>query len=403
MQALLDEFKETAEAFVAQIDDFALLVQCPGDETSLVLKILADIDQANEIDRFLSFGNPFTAAETFVATMRRELAERVRLANVALAETGAPTFPPLAADAPMAGGAVGQFIRLIEDAKTLLEHPAGQRLIWTMMPIEIADRPGWERFLREVLDRPQVEPWMNEVRLVVRVDRDPPPELRKAPRHRLTKFVFGPAEVEKGLKEQSTDTNLPEAQRMQALLMIVMMDAGHGKSEAVAKNGQVLRAHFAEMNQPGNLAMVIDAEGTAERMKGRWPEAQKKYEEALTPAAAAESPVVLRQVIQHLADVTWETQQYADSAEYHQLVADLAMAMSDADGRADALERKAEALEKIARPAEAIPPWEEVFTLGHTIEELRPRIRPSLHNLRRLYQATGQRERVAEVERELAR
>lgn len=403
MQALLDDFKAQAEAFVGQVDDFTLFVQCPGDETSLVLKILADVDQANEIDRFLAFGNAFATADAFVATMRRDLAERVRLANVALAEVGDPTFPAIAAESPIKGGAAGQFIRLIEDAKSLLEHPSGQRLIWTMTPIEIADRVGWERFLLEVLNRDRVEAWMNEVRLIVRVDREPPPELAKVPRRRLTKFVFGAPEVEAGLKQQSTDPATPESQRMQALLMIVMMDAANGKTDAVAKNNQVLRAYYAKENQPGNLAIAIDAEGTAERMKGRWPEAQKKYEEALAPAAEAASPVVLRQVIQHLADVTWETQQWDDTAEYHGLVAELAMAMSDADGRADALEKKAEALEKVRKLEEAIPPWEEVFTLGHTIEELRPRIRPSLHNLRRLYQATGKKDRVAEVDRELAR
>ncbi|WP_020474802.1 hypothetical protein [Zavarzinella formosa] len=403
MQALLDDFKEKTQAFIGQVEDFSLFVQCPGDETSLALKIIADLDVANEVDRFLAFGSPFTEAGKFVATMRQELAERVRLANIALAETGGRSYPPIAATSSASGGAVGQFIKLIEDAKTLLEFPSGQRLIWTMTPIEIADRIGWERFLKELLDRPRVESWMNEVRLIIRVDRELPPELRKVPRHRVQPFVFGPAQVDEGLKQQSADPNVPEPQRMQALLMLLMMDAGNGKAEAVKKNSAILREYYTKSQQPGFLAMAIDAEGTLERMKGRLPEAQKKYEEALTPAAAAASPVILRQVIQHLADVTWDTGQLADSAEYHQLVADLAMAMSDPDGRVDALSKKGEALEKLARPAEAIAPWEEVFTLGHTIEELQPRIRPSLHNLRRLYQATGQRDRVAEVDKELAR
>jgi hypothetical protein len=401
MRALIEKFRHQAEVFVEQEDDFLCLVRATATETGIVLKVLREMDVANGTDLFLLFADEYRDPASYGVAVLARLREEVRLANQLRAKEQKPLFPELPVEAAAGKEPPDVLIAAIAYAKTLVSPQDGNRIVCALFPIAIIDHASWFRLLTALAPRHGLELWMTNVRLFARVESDTPSELRLCPRIREERIDCSPAALDASLKQEASDPTLPEAERMQAALMVYLIDVGHGRVAAARQRGTALFAFYERAEQPGLQAMVLNGEGDLRRRQEKQlARAREAYETALRYAAAAEDPVILSCVLQNLAEIAGEGKQHAEAAEYYGCLADLKHLFTDPDGKAMALSRRGEFLEKAGQPGDALDPWEEAIALGMAFE-LPHHIRPNLEHFRRVCRQLGRTQRLVAVETEL--
>jgi hypothetical protein len=403
MRALIEKFRHQAEEFVEQEDDFLCLVRSTATETGIILKILREIDVANGTDVFLLFADEYRDPASYVAAVLARLREEIRLANQLRAKVQKPLFPELPQAVAAGKEPHDVLIAAIAYAKTLVSPEDGNRIVCALFPIEIIDQSSWYRLLTALAPRHGLELWMTNVRVFARVDFDTPSELRGCPRVREEMIDCSPAAVDASLKQEASDPTLPEAERMQAALMVYLMDVGHGRGVEARQRGAALFAFYERTEQPGLQALVLNGEGDLLwRHEKQLAAAGEAYETALGYAAAADDPIILSCILQNLAEIAGEGEQLADAAEFYGCLADLKHLLTDPDGKAMALSRRGEFLEKAGQFGDALDPWEEAIALGMAFE-LPHHIRPNLEHFRRVCRRLGRTDRLVEVETELGK
>lgn len=95
-----------------------------------------------------------------------------------------------------------------------------------MLPMEVRDPGAYLDLLATLLPYRGIEPWMQGVRLIFRVHREPGGALPavNVPRTRVEPVDFSPAAIHRSLKAEAEDATRPEAERMQALMTSAWLD-----------------------------------------------------------------------------------------------------------------------------------------------------------------------------------
>ncbi|WP_338865634.1 hypothetical protein [Myxococcus stipitatus] len=140
MRRILQEVHQRLEEFIEQREDLMLLASCTENDTAIFLKVLRDLEQSSDVDVFLLFGHSFHEPRAFVDEAIKQLQEQHKLASQALVEAGkSPMAPfPLELQSP-SRPALERLHDAISFARTLFPFEGGHRLIWAMVPEQIAD------------------------------------------------------------------------------------------------------------------------------------------------------------------------------------------------------------------------------------------------------------------------
>src|SRR4051812_34393161 len=97
MRHLVEQLRAEFERFIEQRDALWLLAESSDGDAPLVLKLFADLEQANQTDIFMLFAPEFHTPAQYAAAIVAQLAEQHEQLNRALAEQGSPLLPALPA------------------------------------------------------------------------------------------------------------------------------------------------------------------------------------------------------------------------------------------------------------------------------------------------------------------
>lgn len=389
MRQLFEHLREELIGFIAQRDHVLLEVACRDEDAPLVFKLLGDLDSAQASDLFMLCLDDFTTPAEYVG--RVLAAVRVQLATVAedLAAQGRPplaALPPTLEDSQTAPAQ--RLIGLIEHVRGWLPAEGGHRVIWGLFPCQVADRPTYLGFLAELMREGGTPSWMRATRLVVRAPRDAATPLPD-PRSRRIIADFSPAALQAALTEEAADERLSEAQRCQALLTLAQLDSAHGRAAAARLHfTQVIRRAERLPNQTLH-ALALNGLGELAHREGNLPAARAYYECAVEPACGAGAPVLLALLSRNLGDLAFLQSRYAEAEKHYDAWQRLAAHTLDAEGRVQALQKRALAQLRLTRASDGRESLESAATLGRSLQ-LWGLHRYTLEELSRLYGQLGE-------------
>ncbi|MBV9928146.1 MAG: tetratricopeptide repeat protein [Acidobacteria bacterium] len=406
MRRLFDTAREGIADFVEQRDDLLMLAACAADDLPIALKLLRDVEQATETDVYFISADSFISPASFVSVAVDRFREEHRLACEGLAAEGLPVFPPLPETLSDARQPPAERLReLICFARTLVPREGGHRLVWAMFPQEIADRPAYLNLVSSFIPRAGIKPWMRGLRLIFRDEAEPQQRARQfteAPRVRVNRVDFGPEAVAASLEEEVADEDLSVEERMQSLFTLASLDTAHNRIADALARYKVLLGHYQQSENQLMQALVMNGIGDVYQRNEDLGRAQRWYECAITPALAAQVPVVLATLAKALGDVAYKLGQYAEAEQYYDNWDKLAGHMLDAESKARALEWRGLCQEQQGAYVRATRSWEDAATLSRNTE-LPAFLKTNLEHLRRVYPRLRRRDKLAAVEAELKR
>jgi tetratricopeptide (TPR) repeat protein len=368
MRKLFEKLHKDIYRFIEQRDDLLMVASCSDNDIGFVLQTLRDIEQASATDIFLLFADDFTQADPFVSVTVERLREQHRIVCEALAEKGKQPLPPFPSN--MSDDSKAPALRLREAicfARSLVPREGGHRLAWAMFPQRISDRREYLQLVESFVPSDGVKPWMAGIRLVF---RDEPgtaeysPELASAPRVRMMNLDLGPAALEASTREDAEDKELPEEERMQALLSLAVLDYAHNRTnDAITKYNHLL-AYYQRTENQTMQAFIINAFGDIYHRNGDLSQAQHWYECAVPPAATAKDPLILATVARNLGDVSYQLGAYREAEEYYDGVDKLSTVTLDAGSKIRALEWRGLSQEQQGKHDSAIQSWEAAALLS---------------------------------------
>lgn len=389
MRQLFEHLREELIGFIAQRDHVLLEVACRDEDAPLVFKLLGDLDSAQASDLFMLCLDDFTTPAEYVG--RVLAAVRVQLATVAedLAAQGRPplaALPPTLEDSQTAPAQ--RLIGLIEHVRGWLPPEGGHRVIWGLFPLRIADQPAYVSFLAELMREGGVPRWMRATRLIARAARE---ATTPSPSPRLRRIVadFSPAALQAALANEAADEHLSEAQRVQALLTLAQLDSAHGRADAARRHFTEVSRHAERLQNQTLHALALNGLGELAHREGNLPAARAFYECAVAPACGTGAPVVLAMLSRNLGDLAFLQGRYAEAEKHYSDWQQLAAHMLDAEGRVQALQKRALAQLRLTRASDGRESLESAAALGRNLE-LWGLHRYTLEELARLYGKLGE-------------
>lgn len=400
MRHLFERLREDLNGFITQRDAVMMEVSCTDEDAPLVFKVLSDLDLANEADLFLlsidSFTSPATYVDAVVLTVRTQLIS----ANEQLLAEGLPTLSslPTAVDDTQISPDV-RLRFLFEHARAWLPVSSGHRVIWALFPMQVADPGAFSGLLRALLPSAGIASWMRNSRLFVRGRTDG--QTDTLGRYARRMFVdFSPAVLEASLVEEAQNSTVSEAQRAQALLSLAQLDSAHGRI-ASARTRFITVVEYAKTSQNNALlTLAYNGLGELAHRGGELADARSWYECAIMPACETRAPVLLAMLSRNLGDLSFLQHRYRDAEQHYDEWQRLAGEMLDAEGRVQALQKRALSQLRQDRQGEARVTLETAATLGRNLE-MWGLHRFTLAELGQLYGQAGERELSRQVAAEL--
>jgi tetratricopeptide (TPR) repeat protein len=322
MQKLVKDLQKGIADFIEQRQALWLLVEAGAFEAVLLAQLLSEVERANDTDVFLSLSGNFETAEQYASEAAARLIAEYRSAAAALVGKGHPPLPPLPKYLFSASRSAAEKLRnVLQAAQALLPTGGGHRLVCLLWPLQISDGRAYVELLRQLLPSGSLPRWSCNLRLIVRELAEPrhdfsatwPPGRVK----RLRCELSLPA-LTQHLQETACDMQQPEAERMQALLMLATLDHAHGRSEQAEGRYEQLLAYYEKLGNKTLQAMVMIKLGEVYHRREQMDRARHFYEGALLPAAQAPCPVLLGTLAKNLGDLASHEGRFTDADHYYE-------------------------------------------------------------------------------------
>lgn len=404
MRQLVEQIRTKIDNFIEQRDALWLFIEATDGDAPIVLKLLADIEQANQTDLFLLFSSEFYSQDQYVTAVLAQLHEQHALVNQALSEQGSPPLPDLpAALNDNTRTPVDRLRQALCAARALLPEDGGHRLIWTLWPTQVHDPYNYVALIGQLVPAGSLPPWTRGVRIVLReLSAQPHAWVRRfsSLRSQRCRSDFSPPAIERNLEETIQNQALPEPERMQALMMQAALDHAQGRAEQAISKYNILLDYFHKTDNPTMLAAVMNHLGEVHHRQQRLGEARHWYECALVPAEKSPVPLLLLLLVRNLGDVSFLQERFADAAFCYQQSHIISSRLEDTLGMVIALQKLGLAQEKQGQHDAALESYEAAAALcqdsgvtGLESEHLEP--------LQRLYEQHGQRSKAHAVREQL--
>ncbi|NPC76505.1 hypothetical protein HPP05_43025, partial [Corallococcus exiguus] len=282
-----------------------------------------------------------------------------------------------------------------EHVRSLLPPEGDHRLVWALLPMKISDRIGFAQLVGELLPRDGFQPWMRSMRVVVRDDRESPflvPALRKqkAPGVLLYEPDLSTAALTDSLAQEALDPNVPEPERMQALLQLAALDYAHQRFPAAIEKYSLLHAYYAEKELRELQALCLQGTGDVLRRVGKLELAREKYQQGLAVAVQTKALPILLNLSMAAGDVSLDLKQYPDAEGYFDISDRVAAKALNPYAKADAIEKLGLARYLRKDLGGAVKAWRDAVTLCKSAEYA-PRLRSVLERLVKVYGDAGMR------------
>ena len=402
MRKLFDQIMESLRKFLKQRDHLLLLVPCEDSDVALLLKALRDLDRESGTDLFLLFADDFHTPDTFLNDIVRRLQQEHALTNEAVGPD-VPKLPPLpGAFLDPSNPPLARFEAGLQYAHSLIDFRQGQHFLWGLGPGTISDSRSYLDLLAQLLPDPEIRPWMRGARIVARVPADfqlPRSRSARANWVQVKPFIIPPNAQEEELLATAEDPKTPLGDRMQAEVQLAYLDYAHSRFDEAIRRFLKALAFFQWAEIPAMEGLIICGLGDIARRQENWQEAQHWYACAVEPAAKADSPILMSNIVQNLAVVAFHEQRFSEAEERYSELVTLKRAMIDEDGLAEALEWQGICQERQGAYDRAVVCWEEGALICKAFE-LKHRMDPILTHLRHAYQALERHEELEKFDEE---
>ena len=212
-------------------------------------------------------------------------------------------------------------------------------------------------------------------------------------------FVIPSNAQEEELIATAEDPKIPLGDRMQAEVQLAYLDYAHSRFDEAIRRFLRALAFFQWAEIPAMEGLIICGLGDIARRQENWQEAQHWYACAVEPAAKADSPILMSNIVQNLAAVAFHEQRFSEAEERYSELVTLKRAMIDEDGLAEALEWQGLSQERQGAYDRAVECWEEGALICKAFE-LKHRLDPLLTHLRDAYQVLERREELEKFDEE---
>jgi tetratricopeptide (TPR) repeat protein len=402
MRKLFDQMMGSLRKFLKQRDHLLLLVPCGDSDVALLLKALRDLDRESGTDLFLLFADDFQTPDTFLNDIVRRLQEEHALTNEAVGPDVLKLPPLPVAFLDPRNPPLARFEAGLHYAHSLIDFRQGQHFLWGLVPGGIGNSESYLDFLAQLLPDPEIRPWMRGARIVARVPADF--QLARSPlgmanRVQVKPLIIPPNAQEEELIATAEDPKTPLGDRMQAEVQLAYLDYAHSRFDEAIRRFLKALAFFQWAEIPAMEGLIICGLGDIARRQENWQEAQHWYACAVEPAAKADSPILMSNIVQNLAVVAFHEQRFSEAEERYSELVTLKRAMIDEDGLAEALEWQGICQERQGAYDRAVVCWEEGALICKAFE-LKHRMDPILTHLRHAYQALERHEELEKFDEE---
>jgi tetratricopeptide (TPR) repeat protein len=402
----LDRIKDRLRSFIAQRDDFALVVGCSSEDSLLALKMLEGLAEASTSEMFWTCIDAFTTPAEYAQAVVGSFAVKHKAVTQALQKEGRTPWPPLPGRVASKETAPAERLRaLMVFSRSLLSVLEGGLTVWVLLPLEVVDAGAFAALVRDVIDHEFPFPWCHHLRLVVRDDpraKALSKLLEQAPRVQWLSFDLSLPTMEKAMEEEVTDETLPLDQRMANLLVLAGVDFAQKRyADAVEKYELLARYHGAKGNQQ-LVALALNGIGEVHYRKGELDQAGKYFQEALPAASASLVPSpVLFSVTLNLANLRAEQGHWGEAEGYHECAERLAMMARNVGGKLQAMEKRGLSQYKQQKITEALTTWQQGADMAEKLNQDGSR-QSMLKRLEEHYRRTKDKSKLDEVRHRLS-
>jgi tetratricopeptide (TPR) repeat protein len=346
MRKLLAAVSGRLREFVAQREDFALILGATEADALPLLSILEGIEGEQESDFFWTFTDAFTDAGSYADAIVNAFAAKhgaVRLAMEKEAMAPWPALPPVI-ESPATPPAM-RLRQLAGFSRELLPVPTGGVVVWTFFPLGIENPPAYAELMRELIAHQFPFPWCHHLRFILRDDPASPLLVQSCGKTARVQSYAPDLSVDalnRSIDAEAQDDDVQLAERMSSLLISAGNDLAFQRFPAALEKYALLLQYHGSMNNYPLAAVALHGMGQVYERMGQLDEAEQAYQAALVPASQGEYPPlqVFLNVILSLAGMRMSQQRWEEAEGYWDSSQQLATVMRDAPLRVRSLERR---------------------------------------------------------------
>ena len=407
MQTLFDALTARLRALVDQRDDIALVVRCQDGEAVAVLKALEGIDEASTAEMFWIACDEFRDAPSYVSDLVNAFAVKHGAVRLAMEAEGMAPWPLLPDELlDESRPPVDRLRELMIFSRELLPASHGFLAVWCLLPLSIADAPGYAALIGELLRHEFPLPWCHHMRVYVRGDPSDaalPAAVGPLPRVSWYDPELGQPAMQRAIDDEAADPALPLGRRLQNLFMSAGVDHAHGRFGEALEKHAVLLKYYAGTRDATMTALVLNAAGETQARLGNTEQAALCFEHAFFPASQAPGPPipVMLNAVLNLANLRMAEGSWEESEAYYDAAQQLATAQRDAPTKLRAIENLGQCQYMQGKVPDALTSWHAGAAVARELDLPESR-RSMLERLATHYASVAHREQYADVQRQLA-
>lgn len=373
MQRKLDALREDLSWFVDQDEHMVLVLDTVDDELAYVLKILQMVEGEHVSDVFLMFAHEFDDATGFVDAMMDNIEIQRTAVNELRAEDELSPWPALPASCrDPAVEPSRRIIAAVEWLRTQLPAPENH-VILGLLPTRLTNPVAYSELLAGLLPRAGIEPWMNGLRVLVRDDRHRPfliPAMERNPNDWVLfydRLDLSPAALTQALVEDAGDPDVPEGQRMVALVQLAALDFSHRRYAESYRKWGILFDYYRRMEAPTMQAMALCGAADVLRATGKLADAKARYQQGLAIAQSAETLPAALNLLLGIGEACIGLEHWPEASGYLELADEIASKTMQIYAKCDVMERHGIALLAMGDDEAAETKWRAAVDLSREV------------------------------------
>jgi len=388
----LAELRAHCDEFIWQPDDHVLLVASADGDIPYVLKVIEQVEGADEASLYVMIADEYLDADTYARTIAGRC---VLLYEVVAQELESRKLPPLEpfptalTEAKLSPRE--RIVMAIEHLGKRLPNAEDHRVVLALLPLSVHDWADYAGFVADFARLPppapqRSEPWPAYARIFMRDQREHTIggalERRKAQGVLAMDVDISTDAVAGDLAQDAVDPAVPVAQRMQAVLQLAHIDLSYKRFEEAAKKFALLFEYYGRADAPLMQAMCLQGVGDCLRMLDQPAPALARYQQGLALGLAAKSPLpiallpgateplhpnappVLLNLLLAAAPVCMALKQYDDARSYYADASKLAAKCMNPYAACDALQGEGDAERALGKPKESLVVWRDCETIA---------------------------------------
>lgn len=412
MRRVLETLGEDLRWFVEQREEFALVLDATDHEIPYVLKVLQVVEGELFGDLFVNFAHPLEELDSYMDALMANMNAQISGVNALRAEDSLDPWPALPPECTQATCPPSDRIKALVKYVRAQMPEGDHHLVLGLLPAAIADRAAYSRIVGGLLPKQGIEPWMTNVRLILRDDRDQAflvPYLDGLQPDRVLiydRLDLSANAMTQALEDDAMDPTIDEGERMTALVQLAALDFSHRRYGESYRKWGVLFAYYHQHESKPMQALCLCGAADVLRAMGRLEDAKARYQSGLALSDALETLPATLNLLVGVGETCILLEHWEEAEGYLALADQVASKTSLVFPKCDIMERHALTLLALGRTDEAAKKWRSTVDLSREMQHF-TRAESALSRLISLFEAAKMplevkrhRDELAEVQAE---